>query len=46
MSALSLAGAAIALGSITVAALVADYLKIPTFKAIGLHRLWRLQSPQ
>ena len=34
--------AAIVTGTLCVAALIADYLKIPTFKALGLHRLWRV----
>jgi H+-transporting ATPase len=41
MSPLSPIVAAIAIATLTTAALAADYLKIPTFKALGLHRLWR-----
>ena len=45
MSPLSPAVAAIVIATLTAAALLADYLKIPTFKTLGLHRLWR-QLPQ
>lgn len=37
--------AAIAIATLTAAALLADYLKIPVFKALGLHRLWRQTPP-
>ena len=41
MSPLSPIVATILIATLTAAALAADYLKIPTFKALGLHRLWR-----
>ncbi|ORV80872.1 plasma-membrane proton-efflux P-type ATPase [Mycobacterium interjectum] len=45
MSPLPRVVAAIAIGALCVAALLADYLKTPTFKALGLHRLWRRLPP-
>ncbi|HUO37198.1 MAG TPA: plasma-membrane proton-efflux P-type ATPase [Mycobacterium sp.] len=45
MSPLSPAVAAIVIATLAAAALLADYLKIPTFKTLGLHRLWRQPSP-
>jgi hypothetical protein len=45
MSPLSPVVAAITLGIVCAAALLADYIKIPTFKALGLHRLWRQIPP-
>lgn len=44
MSPLAPVVAAIVIAMLTAATLLADYLKIPTFKALGLHRLWR-QTP-
>lgn len=44
MSPLAPVVAAIVIATLTAATLLADYLKIPTFKALGLHRLWR-QTP-
>jgi len=41
MSPLSPIVATILIATLTTVALAADYLKIPTFKALGLHRLWR-----
>jgi H+-transporting ATPase len=41
MSPLSPVVAAIVIATLTATALLADYLKLPTFKALGLHRLWR-----
>jgi H+-transporting ATPase len=46
MSPLSPVVAAIVIGTLCAAALLADYLKIPTFKVLGLHRLWRQVPPQ
>jgi len=45
MSPLPPAIAAIVIATLAAAALLADYLKIPTFKTLGLHRLWRQPSP-
>lgn len=45
MAALAPVVAAIAIAALTAAALLADYLKIPVFKALGLHRLWRQTPP-
>ncbi|WP_019972919.1 plasma-membrane proton-efflux P-type ATPase [Mycobacterium sp. 141] len=45
MSPLAPVVAAIVMLALTAAALLADYLKIPTFKALGLHRLWRQPRP-
>ncbi|MHA7650815.1 plasma-membrane proton-efflux P-type ATPase [Mycobacterium sp. ML4] len=41
MSPLPAVVAAIMIATLSAAALVADYVKIPTFKALRLHRLWR-----
>ena len=46
MSPLSPVVAAITLGIVCAAPLLADYLKIPTFKALGLRRLWRKNPSQ
>jgi hypothetical protein len=46
MALLAPAGALLVLGTLIAGAVTADLIKVPVFRAVALHRLWRPTEPR